>query len=100
MNFKFVDAVCDLIDCVLIEHCCIPMGDEAILNETATVNSTLAVLKEIQATPELSSRHQWADKRLRAHADDYNDPNEVLETLTQVHQWVERQLKARRDDDD
>ena len=35
MNFKFVDAVCDLIDCVSIEHCFIPMGDEAILNETA-----------------------------------------------------------------
>ena len=38
-------------------------------------------------------------KRLRAHAADYNDPNEFLEALTQVHQWVERQLKARRDDD-
>ena len=50
---------------VLIEHCCIPMGDEAILNETATVNTTLAVLKEIEATPELSSRHQKAAPRPR-----------------------------------
>jgi hypothetical protein len=91
-NSEFVDAVCMLVDAVLIEHCLPVGGDEAILNEVATVNCTLAVLREIRAAPEFSSLHQWADKRLLAHADDYHDPTETLEILSRFRQWVERQL--------
>jgi hypothetical protein len=75
MNPEFVDAVCKLVDAVLVEHC-LPVGTEGHLNEEFTVNCALTVLREIRAAEELSSLHNWADNRLLAHA---NDGDETLE---------------------
>jgi hypothetical protein len=66
----FVDAVCKLVDAVLVEHCFPIVGDEAIWNEEHTVDCVLAVLREIRAAQELSSLHKWADSRLRKHEND------------------------------
>jgi hypothetical protein len=69
MHPEFVDAVCKLVDAVLVEHC-LPVGAEGHLNEEFTINCALTVLREIRATQELSSLHKWADSRLLAHTDD------------------------------
>jgi hypothetical protein len=70
-NTAFVDAVCALVDAVLVEHC-LPTGPggEGLCNEAHTIDCVLAVLREIRAAQELSSLHGWADVRLSAHADD------------------------------
>jgi len=63
MNQDFVDGVCKLVEAVLVEHC-LPVGTEGHLNEEFTVECALAVLREIRAAPELSSRHGWVDRLL------------------------------------
>ena len=52
MKPDLVNAVCKLVDAVFIEHC-LPVGTEGHLNEEHTVESALALLREIRAAPEL-----------------------------------------------
>ena len=70
MKPKLVDAVRQLVEAVLVEHCLPVAGDEGLWNEEHTIDCALAVLTEIRAAEELSSLHNWADVRLSAHADD------------------------------
>jgi hypothetical protein len=88
MNPEFVAAVCELIDAVLIEHCLPIEGDEGIINEQTTIGCALTLLRKLRAAPEFSSRHQWANKRLLAHADDYTDPDEVGKIISQFWQQL------------
>jgi hypothetical protein len=67
MNPDFVDAVCKLVEAVLIEHC-LPVGGEGHLNEEFTIECARAVLEDLRTAPEFSSRHGWAD-RLLANSD-------------------------------
>jgi hypothetical protein len=59
----FINAVCELVAAVLVEHC-LPVGTEGHLNEEHTVECALIVLRKIRAAPELSSLHSWADRLL------------------------------------
>jgi hypothetical protein len=63
----FINAVCELVDAVFVEHC-LPVDADGHLNEEFTVESALRVLKEIRAAPEFASRHRWAD-RILANSD-------------------------------
>jgi hypothetical protein len=67
MNQDLVDAVCKLVEAVLVEHC-LPVGGEGHLNEEFTVECALGVLEMFRTAPEFSSRRGWVD-RLLAHSD-------------------------------
>jgi hypothetical protein len=60
INQDLVDAVCKLVEAVLVEHC-LPVGGEGHLNEEFTVECALAVLEVFRTAPEFSSLHGWVD---------------------------------------
>ena len=77
MTDPVFNALRNLIEAVLIEHC-LPCGTEGMYNEGRTVSCAIDALRKIRAAPEFSSLHNWADKRLAAHKDDadgYDDIN-------------------------
>jgi len=77
VNHEFVDAVCELVDAVLAEHCT-PVCTEGRLDEQLTVSCVLDVLREIRTAEELSSLHGWANARVSAVATHLNDGGEAL----------------------
>jgi hypothetical protein len=69
MTEPVVNALRNLIEAVLIEHC-LPCETEGMYNEGHTISCALDALRKIRAAPEFSSLHSWADKRLAAHGDE------------------------------
>jgi hypothetical protein len=76
MTDPVVNALCALVDAVLIEHC-LPCKTEGIYNEGYTISCALDALRKIRAAPEFSSLHSWADKRLPAHKDDADGYDDI-----------------------
>ena len=72
-NPAFIDAVCKLVDAVIIAQCFPVIGRGNSVNEEHALNCAFAVLREISATAELSSLHTWANKRLEEHGHDATD---------------------------
>jgi hypothetical protein len=83
----FLDAVRELVEAVLVEHCLPVCGDEACVNEEHTLDCALAVLKEIRMAPELSSLHSWTERRLSEHG---GDRYKWSDFLTEHPNWGRR----------
>jgi hypothetical protein len=65
MNAEFVDAVCKLVDAVIVGHCTIA-GSEAYDTEERIVDCALTVVEKIRTAQEFSSLHGWAEHQLSA----------------------------------
>jgi hypothetical protein len=59
----FINAVCELVAAVFVEHC-LPVGTEGHLNEEWTLEAARIVMEKIREAPEFSVRHAWAERLL------------------------------------
>jgi hypothetical protein len=96
MSDAVLDAVRELVDAVLTEHC-LPTDTEGVWNEQHTIRCTLEVLRKICDTQDLSSLHDWAATRLVVHAGDVAT-DEAMAEMARFLQRLQRGLDHGDDD--
>jgi hypothetical protein len=62
---EFLDAVCAMIEGVIVEHCTPVIGDEGLQNEMRTVEQTRHVLMTMLKSELPEQRFAWANRALR-----------------------------------